>query len=213
VHPLVANKRVDRYDIDITRSGKWGNPFVIGVNGSRSECIEQFRNWLIFNGTLVRDIAELTGKRLGCVCAPKSCHGEVLAQMANNPFTLKAYADKRVVITGSRHWRNEDQIRKRLVLLGDRCVIGHGKAPDGADEIAGRVADTLGLRVIEYPVTTKIDGPWPAAGCRRNTRMLIAHNPSLVIAFRAAGKSNGTDDCIRSARSMGIEVDLVHERY
>jgi hypothetical protein len=33
---------------------------------------------------LLHDLHELKGKILGCWCSPKSCHGDVLSELANN---------------------------------------------------------------------------------------------------------------------------------
>lgn len=73
--------RREQYDIDIRRPAKWGNPFRIGEDGTRSEVIEKFRNWILTQDHLLNDIEELRGKRLGCWCHPKPCHGDVLIDL------------------------------------------------------------------------------------------------------------------------------------
>ncbi len=60
----------------------WGNPFVIGEDGNREEVIEQFRTWLMVHPELLARLPELSGKKLGCWCWPKPCHGDVLAALA-----------------------------------------------------------------------------------------------------------------------------------
>jgi hypothetical protein len=208
---VVVNKKDSDYDISITRPSKWGNPFPLHEFKSRGECLATFQRWLLDRRSLLADLHELRGKRLGCVCHPLLCHGDVYARMVNNPFTLLAYAELRVVITGSRHWTEDDRIYARLAKLPPYAVIGHGDSPRGVDRKAGKIAEELGLRVIPYPVVRYVDGPWPAAGILRNERMLKEHNPSLVIAFRAGGKSNGTDDCISRAREKKLELEVIHE--
>jgi uracil-DNA glycosylase len=79
VAPVVVNKNTEDFDVDITRKGKWGNPFRIGADGSRLEVIKKYENWLPKQDDLLKQLPELSGKRLGCVCAPLICHGEVLA--------------------------------------------------------------------------------------------------------------------------------------
>lgn len=82
-HPLVVNKRSGApYDIYVGRPGKWGNPFVIGRDGTREEVVRKYREYLMTSGLLVQ-IHELTGKRLACWCAPLACHADVLAELAN----------------------------------------------------------------------------------------------------------------------------------
>lgn len=73
--------RKEPYDIDIRRPAKWGNPFRIGEDGTRSEVIEKFRQWVILQPELMNDLEELRGKRLGCWCSPKPCHGDVLIDL------------------------------------------------------------------------------------------------------------------------------------
>lgn len=74
-----------RGSVYIGRPSKWGNPFTIGVDGTRTEVIEAYRVYLYRSG-LISDISELTGKNLVCWCKPKACHGDILIQLANDPF-------------------------------------------------------------------------------------------------------------------------------
>lgn len=76
----VVNVSNDEYDVYIGRPSKWGNPFLIGRDGTRSEVIEKFEKYLEENEQLKNDINELDGKVLGCHCKPKACHGDVLVK-------------------------------------------------------------------------------------------------------------------------------------
>jgi hypothetical protein len=67
----------------IGRPSKWGNPFVIGLDGSREQVVARYEQWLHEQPDLVAALPELTGRVLGCWCAPKPCHGDVLARLAN----------------------------------------------------------------------------------------------------------------------------------
>ncbi len=69
----------------IGRPGKWGNPFVIGRDGSRAEVIAKYRAWLASQRELLDALDELRGKDLVCWCAPQACHGDVLIELANRP--------------------------------------------------------------------------------------------------------------------------------
>ncbi len=69
------------YDIYIGRPSKWGNPFSIGIHGSREQVIDKYRNWIIGQKHLMNSLEELRGKRLGCFCWPKKCHGDVLIEL------------------------------------------------------------------------------------------------------------------------------------
>lgn len=78
---LVVNKYKNEYDVYIGRGSKWGNPFVIGRDGSRSEVIEKYEKMLSGNVELLGELlVELEGKRLGCFCKPAACHGDVLVE-------------------------------------------------------------------------------------------------------------------------------------
>lgn len=79
----VVNLNKSSYDVYIGRGSKWGNPFIIGIDGSRSEVIEKYREWLLNQPELMADIGELKGKTMGCYCHPKACHGTILAELAN----------------------------------------------------------------------------------------------------------------------------------
>ena len=66
----------------------WANPFPIGEEHNRKSVINHFRNWVLTSkdprAVYIREhITELHGKRLGCWCKPKACHGDVLAELAD----------------------------------------------------------------------------------------------------------------------------------
>lgn len=67
----------------IGRPSKWGNPFFITKNRSRSQSIYRFFKYLQEHPELVEQTIELRGKILGCYCAPLPCHGHILATLAN----------------------------------------------------------------------------------------------------------------------------------
>lgn len=82
----VLNKRIHgipRGAVYIGRPSIWGNPFVIGKDGSRDDVIAKYETWLLGNGKLVDQLATLAGKDLVCWCAPARCHGDVLVRLAN----------------------------------------------------------------------------------------------------------------------------------
>lgn len=67
--------------IYVGRPTKWGNPFVIGKDGTREEVVEKYREYISYRAPEV--IEELKGKDLICHCAPKACHAYVLSEIAN----------------------------------------------------------------------------------------------------------------------------------
>lgn len=68
------------FTVYIGRTSKWGNPFRIGVDGTRKEVIEKYRQYLLSNKDLMAAILSLDGEILGCHCKPKLCHGDVIIE-------------------------------------------------------------------------------------------------------------------------------------
>lgn len=83
--------------VKVDRSTKWGNPFVVGRDGTQAECVDLFTKLLagylcLSAGDLAkqqaylemarRDRAELRGKHLACWCKPGTpCHADVLLRI------------------------------------------------------------------------------------------------------------------------------------
>lgn len=84
----------------VDRSTKWGNPFVVGRDGTRKRCVELFE--ALCHGLIcyskpanpkaqrayleraVKNIGELRGKNLACWCPLNApCHADVLMRAAN----------------------------------------------------------------------------------------------------------------------------------
>ena len=70
------------YDVYIGRGSIWGNPYVIGRDGTRDEVIAQYREYLLSRPHLLARLPELKGKTLGCWFSPNACHGDVLVELA-----------------------------------------------------------------------------------------------------------------------------------
>lgn len=86
----VLNKRIDTIPPDavyVGRPSKWGNPFVIGRDGTREEVIAKYLEYLLgteYTTGLILDIGELRGKDLVCWCSPLPCHADILLKLANS---------------------------------------------------------------------------------------------------------------------------------
>lgn len=83
---MVVNiNKNQEYDIYIGRPSIWGNPYSVKEFG-REKAIELYRSHLWSQikkeNITLEQLAELYGKRLGCFCAPKPCHGFVLEKAA-----------------------------------------------------------------------------------------------------------------------------------
>ncbi len=87
----VVHNLVDEFDVYIGRevpdhglpASKWGNPFVMAdeSDAERERAIAAYRDWVQQQPELMASLGELKGKRLGCWCAPKRCHGNVLVEL------------------------------------------------------------------------------------------------------------------------------------
>jgi len=69
------------YDVRIDRRSRWGNPYHIGIHGTRNEVIQKYEEWIRGQPLLLAALPELKGKILGCHCAPRRCHGSVLLKL------------------------------------------------------------------------------------------------------------------------------------
>lgn len=63
----------------IGRGSPWGNPFVIGKDGTRDDVCNKFESEIL--PTL--NLEPLRGKHLVCFCKPARCHGDSLLKYAN----------------------------------------------------------------------------------------------------------------------------------
>jgi hypothetical protein len=83
-HTSVVHCKRAAYDVYIGRPSIWGNPFIIGRDGTRADVIRKYEEWIRKQPHLIeRAKQELRGKVLGCWCAPAACHGDVLAMIAD----------------------------------------------------------------------------------------------------------------------------------
>jgi hypothetical protein len=83
-HPLVVHCKRSPYDVYVGRPSVWGNPFPLRMEAERAVVLQRYREWLMGQPHLLERIREeLRGKRLGCWCAPRPCHADLLAEIAN----------------------------------------------------------------------------------------------------------------------------------
>jgi hypothetical protein len=89
---VVVNINEEPFDVYIGRAGRgedgyFGNPFRIGCGISREDAVQKFQKY--FTDRIEKDsdfkgrVLALKGKRLGCFCKPKACHGDVIADWLN----------------------------------------------------------------------------------------------------------------------------------
>lgn len=79
------------YEVYIGRGSLFGNPFTHQKDtqaeylvDTREEAIAAYREWVQTQPHILAEIPKLKGKRLGCYCYPLACHGEILAELADN---------------------------------------------------------------------------------------------------------------------------------
>lgn len=62
---------------------KWRNPFRLKHESLRRQVLDDYRKYITGNGWLLMQVDELRGKTLVCWCAPRACHGHILAELAS----------------------------------------------------------------------------------------------------------------------------------
>lgn len=77
----VVHCKKEQYDVYIGRGSKWGNPFIIPKHGNRMQVIDLYEKYIRKKPELINALPELAGKILGCFCAPKPCHGDILIKL------------------------------------------------------------------------------------------------------------------------------------
>jgi hypothetical protein len=98
----VSHIKTKVHTVYIGRGSSWGNIFThLPLDKTQAEyqsptreaSIADFENWFLHSpdprAQWMRDhVHELKGKTLGCFCAPRSCHGDVLARHADKSSDL-----------------------------------------------------------------------------------------------------------------------------
>jgi len=81
--PKVLNKKISGVPegaVYCGRGSPYGNPYVVGRDGSRAEVCDRFEKEIL--PTL--DVSVLRGKDLVCFCAPLLCHCDAILKKANS---------------------------------------------------------------------------------------------------------------------------------
>ena len=82
----VVHCKREEFDVYIGRPSILGNPWRVISEKRRDEAIRAFEDYarqrMAKDGIFRARVAALHGKTLGCWCAPKRCHGEVLLKFA-----------------------------------------------------------------------------------------------------------------------------------
>ena len=68
--------------INIMRGSRWGNPFIVGVDGTREEVVRLFEEYAFWRIRVQPKWLEpLKDKDIVCCCAPAPCHGDVIVDI------------------------------------------------------------------------------------------------------------------------------------
>ncbi|GIK44892.1 MAG: hypothetical protein BroJett012_07950 [Betaproteobacteria bacterium] len=125
----------------VGRGTPLGNPFVIGQDGDREECIARYRPWLeekICHGNPAILTALVGAKRanaLVCSCTPAPCHAAVIAELSED-ITLHGLPPSRCYAgIGSRETPKAilATMRKIAIRLGEMGYTLRSGGADGAD--------------------------------------------------------------------------------
>lgn len=116
----------------------------------------------------------------------------------------------RILVTGSRDLADTALVMAALksaaAEFGPDVVVVHGAAR-GADTLADRAAQTLGLKVEPHPADWA--GLGRKAGIVRNAEM-VREGADVMLAF-PLGESRGTRDAMRRAEAAGIPVRVFEQ--
>ena len=115
-------------------------------------------------------------------------------------------APYRILVTGSRDWDDEQELRYALIHAATpylpSVTVVHGACPTGADAMAGEWASNMAVAVEEHPADWERFGK--AAGFRRNAEMVDA-GAAICLAFIRNG-SKGATHTADLAGNAGILV-------
>ena len=82
----VVHCKKEPYDVYIGRPSLLGNPFALQHESERVLVLTQFRVYaearMKSDPKFAAAIRACKGKVLGCWCAPRPCHGDVIAELA-----------------------------------------------------------------------------------------------------------------------------------
>jgi hypothetical protein len=226
------------YDVYIGRRGKgqdgyFGNPHPVGYcpacltthdrEGAIQAYVKYFEARITDDKTFRQRIEALRGKRLGCFCHPRECHGDVIVRWLEDTHTQAdddadpipgdsrprpPMADKQrdpavIGIVGSRRrdtpgdYEKLTETLENLMIDGDTLVSGG--CPTGADHMAEVIAKKEGFTItIHYPDWNRYG---KRAGFERNGK--IALDADILIAVVAPDRKGGTEDTIRKYLDSG----------
>lgn len=79
VYNLKRDKKIPKEAIYVGRGTKWGNPYIMGKDGTRAQVLNKFKRFVLPH----LEVRELKGKSLICFCSPEACHADLIMKKAN----------------------------------------------------------------------------------------------------------------------------------
>ncbi len=94
----VVHLKVSPYTRRIDRATVWGNPHPLGgqSTGERVACQLAYVRTMASDEAALARCGDLRGETLGCWCAPRMCHGDVLATLA----AVDTVEERRALLAG-----------------------------------------------------------------------------------------------------------------
>lgn len=78
---IVVNLHASSYTKYIGRGSRFGNPYLIGPDGTREDVVVKHKKDFDNNPKLREAVwNELKGETLGCFCKPLACHGDTYVE-------------------------------------------------------------------------------------------------------------------------------------
>lgn len=219
-HPNLLNwaRRKDLYQ-RIDNRTKWGNPRKTPRDGDRDEVVDFYKtSHLPEHPELLEAIerGELDGKVLGCWCAPKRCHGDVLKALVDERrrSTLHGTAEDRSIRELIReHAKGQEGYDARLYDLWDEWneeFFGGRMWPavvqitdPGQTHCYGRCAAYSGLAGIRSAIKIRRsildgtlrdlrNGSGSEEGLRRFLEDVLLHEQIHQFHFEVTGKNDAS---------------------
>lgn len=179
---------------------QWANPYRIkraATDAERGLCLLRYVAY-IQREKMWRNIATLEGQRLGCYCHPKSCHGDVLMQMAN------AYTEAGGDIKAA--YRELQTIIKQLVMH-----LTSKRAPHCEIAVSGSrrmMCDNKITKIIEADdLTESITNQWDAHKAMVKDALLSLPVEWDVLHHGACYAGGADALCDQFARDRGARID------
>ena len=189
----------------VGRPSQWGNPFVIGKDGTREEVVAKYEAWVKTQPALLANLGNLAGKSLVCHCAPEACHADVLLRLANAQTEAEETEHFFVAFTGHRPdkiggynpksekriWVREQiqaQLERGLAKHGEKLWVITGGAL-GVDQDAAEIAHEMGIPFSVFIPCAEQEAMWPREAKNRYYQMLEVASEIVEV-----GKKPYTED-------------------